>query len=111
MFTKTLLTVGLMMSSPFRPLPEDAPKDAPESKNETQADGRISGLPHSFGRSFATLDAYLAHLREHAAPVDLPWWRELRDDRYERVTSFVGKKRAPVIATRDELERKYGFKK
>ena len=111
MFIKTLLTVGLMMSSPFRPLPEDAPKDAPEETKEPQADGRISGLPHSFGRSFATLDAYLAHLREHAAPIDLPWWRETGKDRFVKMTTFVGEKRAPVIATRDELERRYGFKK
>jgi hypothetical protein len=96
----------------------DAPADAADgaqSKREkvamdqgTNDSGGVSGLPSSFGRSFATLDEYLEHLRDYAGPVDLPWYREVRPGVYEEVTTITPAA-APKTYTREELMRKYGF--
>ena len=70
--------------------------------------GAVSGLPSSFGQSFATLDEYLEHLRKYAGPVDLPWYREVRPGVYEEVTTITPAP-PPKTYTREELMRKYGF--
>ena len=56
----------------------------------------------------ASLDEYLAHLREHAAPIDQPWWREVSPGVYEHVKRMPGAK--PETATRAELMERFGFK-
>ena len=72
----------------------------------------VSGLPSSFGRSFATLDEYLEHLRNYAGPIDQPWYREVRPGVYEYVTSLrlegASAARAKTY-TREELMREFGF--
>jgi hypothetical protein len=64
-------------------------------------------------RRFADLDAYLAHLRRRSA-IDGAWYREIRPGVYELQTGGnlrldSGEKPRRVF-TRDELERKFGFK-
>jgi hypothetical protein len=68
----------------------------------------VANLPYARGRTFASLDEYLAHL-ESLGAIDLPWWREIRPGVYERVTSVRG--RPPEVATRAELMQRYGFKR
>ncbi|WP_156454286.1 MULTISPECIES: hypothetical protein [unclassified Sphingomonas] len=69
-------------------------------------------LPDSGGRTFETLDAYLEHLRTHAAPIDRPWYREVRPGVYQLETGNFrplaggGK---PRLFTRAELMRRFGF--
>ena len=64
-------------------------------------------LPWARGRSFATLDAYLAYLERYNGPIDLPWWREIRPGVYEKVVRMPEGKRE--IVTRAELERRWSF--
>jgi hypothetical protein len=66
----------------------------------------VANLPYARGKSFRTLDEYLAHLETQGA-VDLPWWREIRPGVYERVTSMPEARRE--VATREELMRRFGF--
>lgn len=68
----------------------------------------IRQLPDSFGRTFASLDEYLAHLRRYAAPIDKAWYREVRPGVYERVTTMIPP-RAPEIFTRAQLMERFGF--
>jgi len=65
-------------------------------------------LPDSFGRNFTTLDEYLEHLRRYAAPIDKPWYREVRPGVYERVTTRVPR-RAAETYTRAQLMARFGF--
>lgn len=65
-------------------------------------------LPYAHGRTFATLDEYLAHLRQFAGPIGQPWYRETRPGFYERVTTRVPRG-APETYTRDQLMQKFGF--
>lgn len=67
----------------------------------------VAGLPFSHGKSFRTLDEYLAHLERYAAPIDQPWWREIRPGVYEHVKRLRGAPRE--TATREELMKKFGF--
>ena len=66
----------------------------------------VANLPYARGKTFRTLDEYLAHLEAQGA-VDLPWWREIRPGVYERVTST--RPAQPEVATREELMRRFGF--
>lgn len=70
-------------------------------------DSRRGGLPHARGQSFATLDAYLAHLEE-LGKIGLPWYRLLEDGRYMRVLR-APPGTVPEILTRAELAARYGF--
>lgn len=67
----------------------------------------VAGLPFSHGKSFNTLDEYLIHLERFAAPIDQPWWREIRPGVYEHVKRMP--ESVPEVATRDELMRRFGF--
>jgi hypothetical protein len=71
-------------------------------------DGGVRGLPSSFGRSFASLDEYLEHLRRYAGPIDLPWYREVRPGVYQLVTTMTPAPE-PRIYTREQLMREFGF--
>ncbi|MCA1600256.1 MAG: hypothetical protein LC776_00960 [Acidobacteria bacterium] len=76
--------------------------------NAAAASGEgVAGLPFSHGKSFRTLDEYLAHLRQYAAPIDQPWWREVRPGVYEHVKRMPGAPRE--TATRAELMKRFGF--
>lgn len=87
---------------------------APGKIGESRVDQDISsqdgvqGLPSSFGKSFATLDQYLEHLRNYAGPVDLPWYREIKPGVYELVTT-IRPAPPPELFTRAQLMQKYGF--
>lgn len=64
-------------------------------------------LPHAKGRTFDTLDAYLAHLEE-LGKIDIAWYRPLPDGRYE----LIVRRRpgtVPQIYTRQELLDRFGF--
>jgi|LauGreSuBDMM15SN_2_FD.fasta_scaffold469547_1 hypothetical protein len=67
----------------------------------------LAELPFSQGQSFATLDAYLAHL-ERLGTIGITWYQRLPNDTYEMV-----RRRAPgaktIIFTRQELLERYGF--
>ena len=73
---------------------------------QTSAAEGVANLPYARGKTFRTLDEYLAHL-ETLGAIDLPWWREVRPGVYEHVTSMPGAQ--PEQATRDELMRRFGF--
>ena len=73
---------------------------------EQDATQGVADLPYARGRTFHTLDQYLAHL-EALGAIDLPWWREIRPGVYERVTSVRNRPRE--VATREELMQRFGF--
>jgi hypothetical protein len=66
-------------------------------------------------QQFRTLDDYLAHLELIQAPVDGPWYRQIRPGVYElqtgnlRVLGSAGEMKR--IFTREELEREFGFRR
>jgi len=68
----------------------------------------VAGLPHSRGKNFATLDAYLAH-RKTLGGMDLPYYRALPDGRYELMTGRAQKGRQGQIFTRRQLLEMFGF--
>lgn len=67
----------------------------------------IANLPFARGKSFCSLDQYLAHLEAQSA-IDLPWWRQISPGVYEHVKRLPGA--ASEIATRAELMKRFGFK-
>jgi hypothetical protein len=89
----------------------EAPRAAAESVSGADLladEGRpVSNLPYARGRTFRTLDEYLAHLERQGA-IDLPYWRQVAPGLYERVTTRMPRG-APERATRAELMERFGF--
>ena len=112
------LALTLLACSPSGPLPGDTlaakqpagtkekPVDSDQSTPAASGEG-VANLPFSHGRRFRTLDEYLAHLERHAAPIDQPWWREIRPGVYQHVKRMPGA--TPEVATRAELMKRFGF--
>ena len=107
-----------LLASPYKPLPAATPaaktteicaKVRPVGAKTTAGSvGQgVANLPFAMGRRFGSLDDYLTHLRCRAAPIDLPWWREVEPGVYEQVKYMPGAK--PERATRAELMERFGF--
>jgi hypothetical protein len=86
---------------------KETPVNGDDSAAEASGEG-VAGLPFSHGKTFRTLDEYLAHLERYAAPIDQPWWREIRPGVYEHVKRMPDAPRE--TATRAELMERFGFK-
>ena len=73
------------------------------------ADGKagVADLPFAQGRTFATLDEYLA-FRERRGAADVPWYREVAPGLYE-LAGRRGPGARPQRVTRAELMRRFGF--
>ena len=74
-------------------------------------DGKAPGAPIS--ERFPNLDAYLAYL-EKRSHVDGPWYRQVRPGVYELQTGNLRRldgAREKRTYTREELERKFGFRR
>ena len=67
----------------------------------------MSDLPYARGKTFSSLDAYLAH-RKTLGTIDLPYYEEVEPGRYQLV-SGRGSNISPVFFTRQQLLEKYGF--
>jgi hypothetical protein len=68
----------------------------------------VSELPFSQGRSFATLDEYLDHLKSLGA-IDISYYELMPDGKYHLKSAFPSKYPGPTVFTRQELLEKYGF--
>jgi len=88
-----LLAAALLAAcAPQDPAPMDAPK---------------ADLPFAQGRTFATLDEYLAYLEQEGAR-DIPWWREVEPGVYELQGRMLPEHRQRL--TRKQLAEKFGFR-
>lgn len=78
--------------------------------SETGAAGRaaVEGLPFAQGRSFATLDGYLAFLKDRSA-MDVPWYEEISPGRYRLNRGRGDRFAEPEFHSRAELAAKFGF--
>ena len=63
---------------------------------------------------YRNLDDYLAYLEQYQGPVDGPWYKEVSPGLYELQTGnlrLLVPDEQKRNFTRDELEKKFGFKK
>lgn len=77
---------------------------------EDEGAAPVTNLPYARGRSFRTLDEYLAFRRKSGA-IDLPWYREVRPGLYKLETGNLRPPGPERYFTREELERKFGFER
>jgi hypothetical protein len=77
--------------------------------------GATMGDQHSISERFADLDQYLLWLKKFEAPADGPWYKEIRPGVYELQTGGNLHLDVPSneqrVFTREELEKKFGFRK
>ena len=83
------------------------PPPGPEADGAAGGGRAVSNLPYARGRTFHSLDEYLAHLERQGA-IDLPWWRQVAPGVYERVSTRRPRGK-PERATRAELMERFGF--
>jgi len=69
--------------------------------------GVVQDLPYAQGRTFDSLDAYLAFLKQRGK-TGVPWYREVKPGLYELV-SRRGPGAEPRRYTRAELLERFGF--
>jgi hypothetical protein len=73
---------------------------------------RVTNAQLSISQRFRNLDEYLAWLEKTQAPVDGPWYKEIRPGVYELQTGNfrpLGGEAQKRVLTRAELEKKFGF--
>ena len=108
-----MLAAGLAASASAAAGALDRESAAKEKYVEKNSPGGRRDLPFSHGRSFATLDGYLAHLRDHAGPIGQPWYREIRRGVYELVSSarplVPEQEQETRLFTREQLMERFGF--
>lgn len=75
--------------------------------DERQGDSSDTGLPFAQGRSFASLDDYLAHLERRGA-TGVPFYRRTSQGDYELV-SGRGRRGPPARYSRAALMQRFGF--
>ena len=74
----------------------------------------VSNEQRPIKQRFRNLDEYLAYLEKHHAPMDRPWYRQVRPGVYQLQTGNLrlleedGSEQQRTF-TREELERKFGF--
>ena len=107
----TVAIAAALVSAACDQSPTEATKPAQTTGGQeidvTGQGEEVRNLPFARGRSFRTLDEYLAHLEQLGA-IDLPYWRRVGPDLYERVATRAPRT-DPERATRAELMRRYGF--
>jgi hypothetical protein len=72
----------------------------------------VSNEQLPINQRFRSLDDYLAWLKETQAPVDGPWYKEIRSGVYELQTGNLHldvPSTEQRVFTREELEKKFGF--
>jgi hypothetical protein len=111
---KPMTTVAMAVMLPTSACGESPQHVAKQAQIGAEQEGKVDGegrevrnLPFARGRTFRSLDEYLAHLEQLGA-IDLPYWRRIGPDLYERVTTRIPRGE-PERATRAELMEKYGF--
>ncbi len=107
--------------SPLRELPagdvnQEAGSNARQGGEQKVTSGSSAGAP--INQRFRDLDAYLLHLEQTNGPIDKPFYREIRPGVYQRVGGNLrvlspesgSEDGKSGTYTREELERKFGFR-
>jgi len=104
-----ILAAPLLACAPPHTAEASSRAEAPTVEQQAVAgvEEALPDLPFSRGHSFANLEAYLAYLERTNGPIDLPWWREIRPGVFQQVIRMTDAR--PETATRDELNRRFGF--
>ncbi|MCB1521379.1 MAG: hypothetical protein KDJ37_12500 [Hyphomicrobiaceae bacterium] len=89
--------------------PTTSTNTSPATSDDGVSSAR-SGLPFSRGRTFETLDAYLAHLKE-LSKMDISHYEQIGPDTFRKKSMIRPKPGQKVVFTRAELMAKFGFTK
>jgi hypothetical protein len=88
-----------------------APPDRQVAASPTGSKVTNAQLP--INQRFRSLNEYLAFLEKNQAPIDKPWYRQIRPGVYELQTGNfrpLAEKGSKRVFTREELEKKFGFR-
>jgi hypothetical protein len=111
------LSVGLPTYACSAPVREPTSSNAVSPKSSERMGNTVSDTNLPVNQRFHTLDQYLAYLEQTQAPVDGPWYKEVRPGMYQLQTGgnlhldVPGGVEEKRQFTRQELEKKFGFSK
>ena len=111
-----LLSIGtatVLAACWFKPLSHETNTDEAKPAMSDEADKKPSDandkpLPFSHGKTFATLDDYLAYRRKQGV-TDIPFYQLRENGLYERIVGRTPPGYEPEFFTREQLLEKYGF--
>jgi hypothetical protein len=108
-------TAGLALGAVFATACQALPSNADLATRQTAtgtSEASMTNQHLAINQRFRSLDDYLEYLRKRQAPVDGPWYREIRPGVYELQTGNfrpLGAQAPKRVFTREELEKKFGF--
>jgi hypothetical protein len=111
---KLLLIVSLGASAPACGSPVRVLDSSADGVAKKGQGAMVSDQSLPVNRRFKTLDAYLAYLEQYEAPIDKPWYKQVRPGIYElqtgnlRILGTEGEQKRTF--TREDLERMFGFR-
>lgn len=112
------LSGGLLVTACSASLSDPAPSDTNRQLASERMGNAVSDTNLPINKRFATLDDYLAWLRQTQAPVDGPWYEEIRPGVYQlrtgnlRVLGPEGDETPPgQTFSRAQLMKQFGFSK
>ena len=110
------LTVAVsLLAASCNAAPSNVANSGPAVEPATAQGKKMTEHKTSVSERFADLDAYLAWLEKTEAPVDGAWYKQVSPGVYElqtgnlRILGHDGEQKQRF--TREELERKFGFRK
>lgn len=112
--SRVLAGVTAMVTAACGAQPQQVQAAQPENITATTSAGTtVNNQQASISQKYRNLDEYLAYLRRTQAPIDRPWYREIRSGVYELQTGNfrpLGGEGPKRTFTREELLKKFGFK-
>ena len=111
----SLTVAASLLAASCNASPSNVANSGPAAEPATAQGTKMTDHKASISDRFANLDEYLAWLEKTEAPVDGPWYKQVRPGVYElqtgnlRILGQDGEQKQRF--TREELERKFGFRK
>jgi hypothetical protein len=110
-----MISALVLLTACGAPARQASAPEANRTTNVADAGEKMAPQNQPISQRFRSLDQYLAHLELTQAPVDGPWYREVKPGIYELQTGNLrvleGTSEPKRIFTREELEREFGFRK
>ena len=109
--TALIAVLGVAAAADAAPLRELEPTDKSRNPDAERTEKPVTNPHVPISQRFRTLDDYLAYLEKTSA-LDNAWYRQIKPGLYRlETTNLRGPYSGQRIFTREELERKFGFRR
>lgn len=109
--TALIAALGVAAAADAAPLRELEPADKSHNPHAERTGTPVTNAHVPISQRFRTLDDYLAYLEKTSA-LDNAWYRQIKPGLYRlETTNLRGPYKGQRVFTREELEKKFGFRR